>query len=66
MWLVYLKLMYDSFGWAKVVIWLLIIYLVGGVLYEFFGWLGIAIPILLIKAHRACHPVRFKMQGVIS
>ena len=48
MWLVYLKLMYDSFGWAKVVIWLLIIYLVGGVLYEFFGWLGIAIPILLI------------------
>ena len=48
MWLVYLKLMYDSFGWAKVVIWLLIIYFVGGMLYELFGWLGIAIPILLI------------------
>jgi hypothetical protein len=48
MWLVYLKVMYDSFGWAKVVIWLCIIYLVGRVLYEMFGWLGIAIPIFII------------------
>lgn len=50
MWLVFLKLMFDNFGWAKVLIWLFIIYLVGGVLYEMYGWLGIAIPILLIIA----------------
>jgi hypothetical protein len=50
MWLIYLKLMHDNFGWAKVLIWLFIIYLVGGVLYEMYGWLGIAIPILLIIA----------------
>jgi len=48
MWLVYLKLMYDSFGWAKVIIWLFIIYIVGRLLYEEFGWLGVAIPVLLI------------------
>lgn len=40
--------MYDSFGWAKVIIWLFIIYIVGRLLYEEFGWLGVAIPVLLI------------------
>ena len=48
MWLVYLKLMYDSFGWVKVLVWLFIIYIVGRLLYEEFGWLGVAIPVLLI------------------
>ena len=39
MWLVYLKTMYDAFGWVKVLVWLFVIYIVGMLLYEMFGWL---------------------------
>lgn len=48
MWLVYLKYLYDGSTLVKVLVWLFILYLIGGLLYQTWGWAGVIIPLLVI------------------
>lgn len=50
MWLVYLKVLYDSSTIVKVLIWAFIAYVVGSLLYELWGWAGVVILILAFIA----------------